>query len=186
MWHCLFPSQWGLHDFSNIIERGLLSTSASSVRTLGCISLDLWMFRFIKLQAWWLLTLWCTLFSPPSNSSAWGVCEDQLLVKTVAKQLLSTSDFSLSIDSSLHASLTRGDVSLLELLVDVPVEAIFVLCTPCQVLFQLGLGLSDPISAQPSKFPKYSRSLTSSVETFVGEPKSVFFFFGLINYTSES
>jgi len=37
------------HDFSNI-ESGLVTTSANSLRTLGCISLgpiDLWMFRFL-------------------------------------------------------------------------------------------------------------------------------------------
>ncbi|KAK4810922.1 hypothetical protein QYF61_013330 [Mycteria americana] len=67
------------HDFSNIMESGLATTSANSLRTLGCMSsgpIDL-----------------C-----PSTREVW---EERVPVKTEAKMLLSTSAFSSSVVSSL-------------------------------------------------------------------------------------
>jgi len=49
------------------------------------------------------------LSSPPPKPSTWRACEEQLLVKTEAKKLLSTSVFSLSIVTRLPVCSLGGD-----------------------------------------------------------------------------
>ena len=94
------------HDFSNIMESGLATTSPSSLRTLGCISsgpMDFCTFGFCRRSRTWssltargILPSW----SPSCQSSTregWG---ERLPVKTEAKKLLSTSAFSSSAVAS--------------------------------------------------------------------------------------
>jgi len=93
-------------DFSNVVESGLATTSANSLRTLGYISMGpmhFWMFRFLKwLQTWPLITVGGRLLLQfPSNPSTQRLCDEQLTVKTETRKLLSTSTFSLSVITSL-------------------------------------------------------------------------------------
>lgn len=100
------------HDFSGIGESGLAITSASSFRTLGCISLslmDLCMFMFLEWSQIWSSTVMCwTLFphSLPWDLGTREVCEEQLSAKTEAKILLSSWAFSMWI-------ITRSPVSFI-------------------------------------------------------------------------
>ena len=53
---------------------------------------------------------------PPSDPSALGLCEEQSLMKTEAKYLLSTSGFSVSVVAGSSFSSIRGGTSSLDFL----------------------------------------------------------------------
>ena len=89
------------HDFSNIMESGLATTSASSLRTLGCIAsgpMDFCTFRFCRRSRTWssltaggILPSWspsCHL----STREGWG---ERLPVKTEAKKVVEYLSFLL-------------------------------------------------------------------------------------------
>lgn len=87
-------------DFSNTIECDLVTTSASSLRTLGCVSsgpIDLCLCSLIRSsQICSLLTVGGNLLSqcPPGVSGIWEMWEAWLPAKTEAKILMSTLAFS--------------------------------------------------------------------------------------------
>jgi len=87
------------HDFSNIIESGLATMSAKDVWVpQELMNLSFTYSRRGIAPPWF----------PPSEPSTLGFCVEQLLVKTEAKKLLSTSVFSLSVVTSLLALHTGG------------------------------------------------------------------------------
>ena len=76
------------HNLSNMVESGLATLSASSLRTRGCISsgpMDLCTFRFLRQSRTWSSpTVGGSSFSqsPPSPSATWAVWVEHLLLKT--------------------------------------------------------------------------------------------------------
>ena len=81
-----------------------------------------------------------------------------LSVKTEAKNLLSTSSFSMSVEaSSLFSFIRRGTLSLpMSLWTSVPVESLLVIFHKfCQVQFHLYFGFPDHISAHPDSIPVF-------------------------------
>jgi len=92
------------HNFSNIIESGLVTTSPNSLQTLGCIRFLRWLWTCSSITAGGTLLLQSPPFNPPTE----GVCEEQLPVKTETQKLLSTSASSLSVVISLPLLLTRS------------------------------------------------------------------------------
>jgi len=85
------------------------------------------------------------------------MCKEQRRASEVwSRNLLNTSAYSLSVITSLPVLLTRG-VCLLGLSLPgwfTPVEVFLVLLfIPCQIQFQLVLGLPDPIPTQTSSIP---------------------------------
>jgi len=134
----MLPFFWSLgtypdcHDFSNIIESGLTTTSANFLRTLWvqmrCIA-DLSMFRLLRCSwTWSLLTVWGMLLpqSPPAKLNNWGLCAEQLFEKTEAKSCwVPQPSPCLLLVACLFQSL--GGYTLLDFLVGIPVEAFLVL-----------------------------------------------------------
>lgn len=75
-------------------------------------------------------------------------------MKTEGKKFLGTLAFSLSVVISLPVLLSRGNMTSQNLLlVYIPVSYSFL--HPFQVQLQLGLGLPDSISTQPSSMSRY-------------------------------
>lgn len=94
------------YDFSNMIEYSLVTASARSFRTLGCVSsgpINLCLFCLISLsQICSLLTVGGNFLSqcPPGVWGNWEMWEAWLPVQTEAKNLMSTSAFSIYITIS--------------------------------------------------------------------------------------
>lgn len=109
------------HDFSNMMESDLSTTTASSLRMLGCISLGpigLYWFTFFR----WSHT--CSLltvggnFAPPllpqplpRGTGTWEWWEAWLAVNTEAK-LLNNAAFSMSVVTSSSLFIRGGTLSL--------------------------------------------------------------------------
>jgi len=81
----------------------LVTTSANSLRTLGCISLgltDFWLFSSLRqFWTWFSLTVGRALLPqfPLFEPSTRGLCVEQSLVKTETKKLLNILAFSLPL-----------------------------------------------------------------------------------------
>lgn len=123
------------------ISKRVATMSANSLRILECILLEL-IVQVPQVVAN-LISAYCRRnITPPvlilQSICSRAVCEEQSLVKTEAKKLLSTSAFSLSAITRLPVLLTRWEVRLLGLpfLVCVPVET---LCTLCTYIFSEGV-----------------------------------------------
>ena len=101
-------------DFSIMMEGGLATTSANSLRTLGCIlsgPMDFCMFRFLR----WSRTRFSLtmgralpLWSPSYHPSTQDRQGERLPVKTEAKKFLSTSAFSSPVNTRPPFLFIRG------------------------------------------------------------------------------
>jgi len=113
------------HDLSKMMESGLASASAMSLRTRVCISsgpLDLYTFRFLRQsQTWSSPTAGGSSFSQSLTlpSVSWVVWLEHLLLKTEAKKSFSTSAFSTSQVTRSPASFQRGPTFSLVFLLSV-------------------------------------------------------------------
>jgi len=129
----------------------LVTISADSLRTLGCISsgpIDMCMFRILRwlrtssfLTVGGALPLWSHSCSP-STGEVW---EERLPVKTEAKNVVEYLSLLLV---RCYQSCSLGGYTFfnLPLLVDIPVEAlIIILSILCQIWLQTCLGLHDLI-----------------------------------------
>jgi len=89
-----------------MMESDLATTSANSLRTLGCIwsaPMDLCIFKFLRCsQTWSSLNKSGNSFpqSLPWGSRTWEIWQEWLPVKTDARNLWSNSDFSMFIVTS--------------------------------------------------------------------------------------
>lgn len=131
-----------VHDFSNMIESGLATTSAHFLRTLRIHVIQ--SHRFVHIQSHGavlnlLFAYSVRKFFSSNTSPNWGMWKlwEALLRQTEAKNLLSTSAFSTSVAACSPFSFIRGGYILLCLspLINIPVESsLFSYPSPSSVL----------------------------------------------------
>ena len=149
-----------LHDFPDIMESGLATTSASSLRTLGCIPSgprDLWMFRFLR-WSWTRSSLTLELCScssrlavHPFKSCGNRGCQWRQRQKCCWLTQPPSRPFLPVCQSYSSGGYAFFD---LPLLADILVKAILIILPiPCQVQLQLHPGLPDTIPTQPVSVP---------------------------------
>ena len=138
----------GCRDLSNAMESGLATPSASSLRTVGCISsgpTDLCMFRFLTWpQTSSSLTVGVALppWSPscgPSTLEGWEVASEDWGKKVVEHP---SPLFVYWYEVTIHVHQGAYAFFNLPFLVDILVEALLViLCIPCQIQLILNMWL---------------------------------------------